>query len=444
MEAPLLAFTELERAILAAPLRLSQPRWNSQDVANLVGTSQSAVARTWKKAYGLSSKFNIPTELEMLAVHYAQGHGLLLLRSFDDSTNPALQSSFGTWSSAMRAPRRIPIQTMLAGLLSSNTPVRETMTFNQRFIARAPFGQSSFAIGTSLRPTALPKHIYYLQVSSSQWQELLPHLIRKAHRTPAVNLQRMHQDIIVWAQNQTGNFMWVAETRQAAGMHRPISKFQPLRSSQQIISDQVFELIVDSIWDGHLTAGDRITESSLATRLHTTRNQTRDALRALASAGLVDHHPVRGVLVPAPDQSDISDIYAARRALGTEILRRAIENPLFNLAEVDVALQEVIKVGQTGNSYETGNADLHFQDVIAQESGMRNIPQMFNILAKQLRIYIAVMGMSYFYSIEDMVRDDTEIFRHLKTKDFNSAKNAWNNKISDSLAFMTSHVKKSR
>lgn len=438
------ALTQRERTVLSAPLRLSAPRWNSQDVADLVGTSQSAVARTWKKTFAISSGFTIPSELEILAVHYAQGHGLLLLRAFGDSRVDQHQNSTKMWPSVMRAPRRIPIQTLLAGLIVCDPPAQESMSFTQRFIARAPFGDSNLAIGTSLRPRALPQHIEYLQVNFFQWQELLPHLIQKAHRTPASNLKRIHQEIIVWAEKQNGEFVWAAETNTLAEANRPQSKLQPLRSSQQIISDQVFELIVDLIWDGHLTAGDRITESSLATRLHTTRNQTRDALRALASAGLVDHHPVRGVLVPTPARSDIADIYAARRALGTEILRRAIENPLLDLTKVEIALQDVIRIGHTGNSYETGNADLHFQDVIAQASGMRNIPQMFNVLAKQLRIYIAVMGMSYFYSIDDMIRDDSEIFRQLKVKDFNAARIAWNNKINDALTFMTSHVSKNR
>lgn len=201
---------------------------------------------------------------------------------------------------------------------------------------------------------------------------------------------------------------------------------------------------MDRIWSGDLTAGDRITETSLAKSLHTTRNQTRDALRSLASAGLLDHHPVRGVLVPTPTRADISDIYSARRPLGLEILRRTITNPQLDIDSIKRALGNLVDIAATGNSYETGNADMQFQDVIAQCSGMRNIPQMFATLAKQIRIYIAVMGMSYIYSIDDMVKDDKAIFTAIAARDIDAASRAWNKKMDDVIDYMTSKVSRAR
>ncbi len=427
-----------QRQILAAPLRLSQPRWTSQDVADLVGVSQSAVARTWKLAFSNTQDIALPEALDIQAVSYAHGHGLLLLNGLGSIQVPAPTAN------VMRSPRRIPLQTMLAGIVRLEPATTDEPPVSEQFTTRSPFGHCTLAVGTSKRPAVLPAHIDFIHVDHNHWQSLLPLLINCAHRTSAGNLQRIQQDLIVWEETSSPEFLWVSDLHHSSQALRPRTQLAPLRSSEQIVADQVFELIVDLIWDGHLTAGDRITESSLAMRLHTTRNQTRDALRALASSGLVDHHPVRGVLVPTPQRSDVADIYAARRALGTEILRRASENSDFDLKKVNVALQEVITVGATGNSYETGNADLHFQDVIAQESGMRNIPQMFNILAKQLRIYIAVMGLSYFYSIEDMISDDTELFRHLQNRDFELARVAWNKKINDAVTFMTTHVTKRR
>lgn len=431
-----------EKAVLVAPLRLSGPRWTSADLAQLIGASQSFVARTWRKHFRLDTNIALPVDLELLAVNYSNCHGLLLTRALDQAKTLEIESF--DRGRAMRSPRRIALQTMLAGLLAQESNTHNSMSLSEQFVTQAPFGMSNLAIGTGERPSALPVHITYLQVPAEQWQSLLIPLINSAHLTPAGNLQRLHLDLIVWAKNASQDFLWITQQTVKSRLQLPKSRIANLRSSQQIVADQVFEKIVDLVWDGKLAAGDRITESSLAAALHTTRNQTRDALRALASSGLVDYHSVRGVLVPTPKQSDIADIYAARRALGTEILRRAIENSSFDFIAVENALQGVIATGQTGNSYETGNADLHFQDVIAQASGMRNIPQMFNILAKQLRIYIAVMGFSYFYSIDDMVADDLEIYRLLQERNFEAARIAWNKKINDSLTFMTTHLSKSR
>ena len=437
-----IVFSTAEKSVLIAPLRLSQARWTSTDVANLLGCSQSFVARTWRKFFTQELGFQLPGEIELLTVNYSQRHGLLLARVHDDSQT--LEPPSTDMTRAMRSPRRIAIQTLLAGLLANDFDSDAGLSLSEQCVTQAPFGISNFALGTSERPSALPVHIAYRQIPHELWQALLLPLIQQAHLTPAAYLQRLQQELVTWFKKPETEFLWIAERLPQSGQMPPRSRISKLRSSQQVVADQVFEQIVDLVWAGKLTAGDRITESSLASALHTTRNQTRDALRALASSGLVDHHPVRGVLVPAPKRSDIADIYAARRALGTEILRRAIENASLDLTSVNNALQDVIATGKTGNSYETGNADLHFQDVIAQASGMRNIPQMFNILAKQLRIYIAVMGFSYFYSIEDMIHDDSEIYRHLENRNFEGARVAWNKKINDSLTFMTTHLSKSR
>lgn len=429
-------FSANETAILLAPLRLSQARWTSQDVADATGTSQSAVARTWKKYFSSPLQLTeLPRSVEIVGFHHAQGNSFIGLRSRE----PLTLRNEDIADAVMRSPRRIPLQTMLAAQIFGVQKSKPTAQSPED-----PFhltGTSyDYILGTSLSLDKLAQSTTYIRINSDQWQHLLHYLIQEAHLTQASSLRELQQELVAWAGSATSTFTWItspALVTQSTPSHASSNK---LRSTQQVIADDIFNTIVDLIWQGRLTAGDRITESSLARKLHTTRNQTRDALRTLASSGLVDHHPVRGVLVPSPKQSDIADIYAARRALGTEIVRRIVENPNSNLREIEKALAELIKVGKTGNSYETGNSDLHFQDVMATASGMRNIPQIFEVLAKQLRIYIAVMGMTYVYSIENMLANDTEIYQSLKNKDLAGAVEVWNRKIDDAVEFMLGHV----
>lgn len=340
---------------------------------------------------------------------------------------------------AMRSPRRVPLQAMLAGLsLQCNeTNFESSISVPTELIEWT--GSNNLLIHT-VDQSAQGSIENSIFIAPEAWQSLLSYLITTCHYTPARNLGELHRELINWGKDPSSEFHWVADISSNRNVVPVNTSRISLRSTQQVIADQVFESIVTNIWNGKLTAGDRITESSLAKDLRTTRNQTRDALRSLASSGLVDHHPVRGVLVPTPKKSDIADIYAARRALGTEILRRVAEKPDFALEAVATALAQVIAVAKTGNSYETGNADLYFQDVIAENSGMRNIPQLFSTLAKQLRIYISVMGMGYIYSIDAMVTDDTELFNHLAARNFTAARDTWNRKINDSLEFMTGHI----
>ena len=143
-------------------------------------------------------------------------------------------------------------------------------------------------------------------------------------------------------------------------------------------------------------------------------------------------------------RADVFDTYAARRALGAEVLRRAIANPALDLPAIDAALAHVLSTAESGDSYATGEADLAFQNVVAACSGMRTLPQMMATLARQLRVYIAVLGLGYIYPIAEMVADDTEIARCLRARDTSAALRAWDRKIDATLQFMTAHVSRAR
>ena len=433
-----IAITLSDRSIIKAALQLAQPRWTSEDVAKQVGTSQSAVARAWRRAFDPNSlPRSLPRGIEITEVSYQNGQGLITARIIDPKPIGAVPPP------AMRSIRRVPLQTLLAGLPAHLDAINSHDAKPKKAITADEWNNETLVIHTA-QIQRIGTGVTFVQIEPESWQSLLSYLIVSAHHTLAGNLRKLHHELIQWGNDPSIPFHWVADAQLDRAQIPAAPAINSLRSTQQVIADEIFETIVTNIWNGKLTAGDRITESSLARQLHTTRNQTRDALRSLASSGLIDHHPVRGVLVPTPRQVDIADIYAARRALGTEILRRVIEQEGFNTSEVKLSLDNMISISKTGNSYETGNADLHFQDVIAQNSGMRNIPQLFAILGKQLRIYIAVLGMGYVYSIEAMVEDDTALYNHLLSKNFAGAREGWQKKLDDSLKFMTGHIGKRR
>ena len=426
-------FSDGEAAILTGVLNMAEPRWTSLDLANHLGTSQSAVARTWRKAYSMSPALPaLPSAFSLTQVIYANGHGYFVAHIESGAPQRKTVDS----NQLMRSPRRIPFQAMLA--------VQLLHTPSTKSVPTPDISSTDNSIIFTTDENYVSSNTHIQVIAPQDWQHLLLWLIQAGHMTSAGNLRQLHQSIAQWAQNPTTPFRWNAQSHFDKKAVTPNSVRSTPATVQQIVADQCFEWIVERIWNGELTAGDRVTETSLAKSLHTTRNQTRDALRSLASAGLLDHHPVRGVLVPAPTRADISDIYAARRPLGLEILNRAITNPQLDIDAIKRALGQVLEMAATGNSYETGNADMKFQDVIAQCSGMRNIPQMFGTLAKQIRIYIAVMGMSYLYSIDDMVSDDKTIFAAIVARDIEAASRAWNKKMDDVINYMTSKVTRAR
>ena len=71
----------------------------------------------------------------------------------------------------------------------------------------------------------------------------------------------------------------------------------PLSHPVSTIRTQVYDIIKQNICDGVYTPGQRLQETELAASLHVSRSPIREALRQLASDGLVEEFPNRGVFV---------------------------------------------------------------------------------------------------------------------------------------------------
>lgn len=423
-----------QKAILTAPLRLPNSRWTSDQIAEVAGVSQSNVARTWRKYFAVSKQSELLNyELALAAVQLSGKEFCFAFEIIGQAAQPALLEP----AQLMRHSRRMQLQTLLAATLieSETTKLDSRSSFNQLPTDRKYLYIQSLNFDLSKYSEAKKIITNGIEIQSF----LLP-LVQAARFTSAGNFTQLQHALITWAKSAKNSFTWYAnEEFNKRSIITAASKNTP-PSIPQVIADQSFEWIVNRIWKGELTAGERITETGLAKGLRTTRNQAVDALRTLASSGLIDHHPSRGYLVPTPSAADIAEVYAARRLIGSEILTRVISNPKIDVSPIKASLDQLVSLAKTGNSYETGNADMLLQNTLAQISGLRNYPQIFSTLAKQLQIYIAILGLSYFYPIEGMVSDDTAIYRSIKERNLEGAINAWNKKIDDSLGYMTSRV----
>jgi DNA-binding GntR family transcriptional regulator len=72
-----------------------------------------------------------------------------------------------------------------------------------------------------------------------------------------------------------------------------------------------------------LQPGERIYEPAMATALQVSRTPLREAIRRLISESLLEQQPTGGVLVPALDESAISELYDVRAALESLMAREA-------------------------------------------------------------------------------------------------------------------------
>ncbi|RVU35992.1 GntR family transcriptional regulator [Hwanghaeella grinnelliae] len=75
-------------------------------------------------------------------------------------------------------------------------------------------------------------------------------------------------------------------------------------------------LIQEAIWSGQLAPGAHLVETALAEQFQISRGPLREALKSLASEGLVEFHPGRGAFVVDPTPEQLQDMIIMRAVLG--------------------------------------------------------------------------------------------------------------------------------
>jgi DNA-binding GntR family transcriptional regulator len=116
------------------------------------------------------------------------------------------------------------------------------------------------------------------------------------------------------------------------------------------------------ILDGELALGAKLSERALGERLGVSRTPLREALRMLASEGLVRHEPNRGAVVAPLDRADIEatfELLAALEGLAGELAAQRIDDA--QLAEIKALHFEMRAHHARGDraAYFRANQDIH-------------------------------------------------------------------------------------
>jgi DNA-binding GntR family transcriptional regulator len=98
---------------------------------------------------------------------------------------------------------------------------------------------------------------------------------------------------------------------------------EPLPISRRSLHDEVASRVRDMIIEGQLPPGGRVNEVLLGRALGVSRTPLREALKTLASEGLVDVIPARGAVVRAFTPRDVADSLEVLKALEQTAARLA-------------------------------------------------------------------------------------------------------------------------
>ncbi|WP_019875781.1 GntR family transcriptional regulator [Sporichthya polymorpha] len=111
-----------------------------------------------------------------------------------------------------------------------------------------------------------------------------------------------------------------------------------------------------------LVPGQQVRQEALAGRLGVSRIPVREALKALAAEGILDHEPNVGYTVARLNAAELAQIYLMRRALETEVLRalpRLTSTQVKELTALNDAIGEAVERADVAEILATNQA-FHF------------------------------------------------------------------------------------
>lgn len=202
------------------------------------------------------------------------------------------------------------------------------------------------------------------------------------------------------------------------------------------VTEQIAIALRKEIMDSGYRAGDRITPGPLAATLGLGVGTVRSAMRRLADDGLLASAE-GGFSVPAVTGADVIDLYAARLHVGMVLLRGCATAPRHRLLPVRLALGAVEAAAAEGTRTDVGQADLQFQQELAEAAGLEQSARSFHALTLRVRMFISVLQLDYTPAVDRIVGDDRRILSAVLEGRAEDAVRTWRSKLDHAVRHMS-------
>jgi len=164
---------------------------------------------------------------------------------------------------------------------------------------------------------------------------------------------------------------------------------RPAPLAHSMLSAQVKDRILTWILEGELPPGSRIVETRVARQLGTSQAPVREALRDLATLGLVEMHPYRGARVRMPQAAELIEAMEVRGEIEAIAARQAatlIDDR--TLARMGGLLDGMREAAGRGDAHAQALLNSDFHTCVIEASGNHTIQRLWTILEPFARTYL--------------------------------------------------------
>ena len=159
--------------------------------------------------------------------------------------------------------------------------------------------------------------------------------------------------------------------------------------ARSVLSAQVKDRMLQWILEGDLAPGSRIIETKIARELGTSQAPVREALRDLATLGLVEMHPYRGARVRQPEPGELIEAMELRGELEAIAARSAVDHldgPM--LMRMTELLERMRVSAARGDAHAQAAENLEFHACIIEASRNRTLQRLWAMLEPFARSYL--------------------------------------------------------
>lgn len=159
--------------------------------------------------------------------------------------------------------------------------------------------------------------------------------------------------------------------------------------ARSVLSAQVKDRMLQWILEGELAPGSRIIETRVARHLGTSQAPVREALRDLATLGLVEMHPYRGARVREPAAKELIEAMELRGELEAIAARHAAR--VIDRATLDrmrALLDEMRASADRGDAHGQALQNSRFHSCVIEASGNNTLQRMWSMLEPFARTYL--------------------------------------------------------
>ncbi|KAA9393233.1 GntR family transcriptional regulator [Kocuria coralli] len=209
-----------------------------------------------------------------------------------------------------------------------------------------------------------------------------------------------------------------------------------LPQDQLSITEQIAIALRKEVMNAGFRPGDHLAPAVLASGLGLTMPTVRAAMRRMVDDGLLAYSGGH-FTVPEVTGQDVTDLYASRLHVGSVLLRGCCAQPRHRFLAPRLALRALEAAAAEGSGTDVDQADLHFQQELADASGLTQSARTFHALTLRVRMFISVLQLDYSPAADRIVSDDTRILRALLDGRAEEAVALWRSKLDNAVRHMS-------